>query len=386
MLAEFPYEENEVNRGGVIQSNYRLINALGKLDELVLTVLMPSVKAKTVETRQYGKVTVVFFPLRNKGYGALLGYPGIRQSFNAFLDMIKPDLLHAQAAPAYMLAVTQNSVPSVVTFHGIFRNEFPVLKSRKSLREYLVDRAVIHWQDESFRRTKNLIAITAEIEHMAKARSTQVRVFRVNNAIDAVFFQLSEQSVRPVILFVGWIAFRKGVHVLLKAFESLSVLLPDVELHLVGVDDMDKDYSLSLHAQYRDLIQARRVIFLGGISQERLYDEISQCSILCLPSFAESAPMVIAQAMAAGKPVVATCVGGIPEMIEDGETGRLCEPGQPGQLADCLEALLRKDDTRRRMGQKAHAVAMRRYHPDAVARATLEVYRKVIEAEDTSRK
>jgi len=130
--------------------------------------------------------------------------------------------------------------------------------------------------------------------------------------------------------------------------------------------------------EHQSLITSGSVQFVGSISQDRLYEEMSRCSILCLPSLAESAPMVIAQAMAAGKPVVATRVGGVPDMVEDGVTGLLCDPGNSEQLADGLVALLKDPELRRRMGQQAHQLAEKRYRANRVAQATLEAYRSVL--------
>jgi glycosyltransferase involved in cell wall biosynthesis len=378
MLAHFPYQEDDLYRGGVMQANYRLINALGKLEGLELYVLMPNLKAKTVETRQHGKVTVIFFPLKNRGYGALLRYRGIRHSFNQLFQKIQPDLLHAQAEPAYILSAIQSQLSSVVTIHGVFRNELPVVKSRKSLRERLVDWKVTRLQDECFKKIRNLIAITTEIENIVKACSPQVRVFRINNAIDDQFFHLTDRNSSPRILFVGWISYRKGIHVLLEAFARLSASLPEAELRLAGLEDLDNEYSLSLRAKYKDLIQGGRIHFLGAISQERLYDEICRCSSLCLPSLAESAPMVIAQAMAAGKPVVATRVGGVPDMVVDGVTGFLCDPGNSEQLAERLITLLKNRSMCFEMGEQAKQLAIKRYQADSVARSTMEAYLQIL--------
>jgi glycosyltransferase involved in cell wall biosynthesis len=120
------------------------------------------------------------------------------------------------------------------------------------------------------------------------------------------------------------------------------------------------------------------MVFLGGINQDQLYEEMSECAVLCLPSLAESAPMVIAQAMAAGKPVIATRVGGVPEMVEEGVTGRLCEPDDPDQLALCLLDVLRDQSMRREMGKRARAVAVQRYRADSVAQSTLNAYCAVL--------
>ena len=378
MLAEYPFEQSDLIRGGLMQANYRLIHALGELDEIELYVLMPSAKVDEPVTRHESNVTVIFFPLKNRGYGALLRYPGIRRSFGLLLDRIQPDLVHAQAVPAYILAALESRVPSVVTIHGVYRNELPVHKSRRSFRERLAVAAVTRIQDECFRKTKNLIAITGEIEALVKKCSPGVRTYRINNTIDEHFFSLQNCDAEPRVLFVGWINNRKGVHVLLEAFYCVIRSYPDAQLCLVGQDDVDKEYSTSLKMEHQSLITSGSVQFVGSISQDRLYEEMSRCSILCLPSLAESAPMVIAQAMAAGKPVVATRVGGVPDMVEDGVTGLLCDPGNSEQLADGLVALLKDPELRRRMGQQAHQLAEKRYRANRVAQATLEAYRSVL--------
>ena len=87
--------------------------------------------------------------------------------------------------------------------------------------------------------------------------------------------------------------------------------------------------------------------------------------------------MVIAQAMAAGKPVVATPVGGVAEMVSDGETGFLVDVGDVNALANALLRLLRDPSLRVRIGQSGRNFAIENYHADTVARRTYAVYQKV---------
>ena len=121
-------------------------------------------------------------------------------------------------------------------------------------------------------------------------------------------------------------------------------------------------------------------MLLGPISQEALYDEVARCTVFCLPSLAESAPLVISQAMAAGKPVVASRVGGIPHMIADRDTGRLCRPDDVEDLAGCLDDLLRDSDAARKMGQRAKQQAFSRHAFSSVAAKTIGLYRDVLSA------
>lgn len=89
--------------------------------------------------------------------------------------------------------------------------------------------------------------------------------------------------------------------------------------------------------------------------------------------------MVIAQAMAVGKPVVASNVGGIPEMIQDGYTGFLVKSGDEEALGIRLVELMQSPDLCYRMGQNAREVAACRFAPAIIAKKTIEAYRRAIE-------
>jgi glycosyltransferase involved in cell wall biosynthesis len=137
---------------------------------------------------------------------------------------------------------------------------------------------------------------------------------------------------------------------------------------------MDPDYGPSLRKKHSKLVQSGHISFMGAITKRQLYEEISRCSLLCLPSLAESKPMVIAEAMAAGKPVVASNVGGIPEMVEDGSTGELCEPGNETALSQLLIELLADPKKCQSMGIRARQKAQSEYHPLTIAAKTYKAY------------
>ena len=88
--------------------------------------------------------------------------------------------------------------------------------------------------------------------------------------------------------------------------------------------------------------------------------------------------MGIEEAMAAGVPVVTSNRCGMPYMVRDGETGYLVDPHDPADIARRLEALLTDDALRSSMGKQATAIALDRFHPDRVARRTVEVYKTAI--------
>jgi glycosyltransferase involved in cell wall biosynthesis len=125
------------------------------------------------------------------------------------------------------------------------------------------------------------------------------------------------------------------------------------------------------------MLAKRRIVFTGAVDSPTLMREFQECDLLVLPSLGESAPLVISQAMCLGLPVVATRVGGIPEMVEHGLTGMLVPPGESEPLADALMQLLDDPQLRHRLGAAARGQAVERYLPRSVAQATLRVYQEV---------
>jgi len=161
---------------------------------------------------------------------------------------------------------------------------------------------------------------------------------------------------RPVVGFVGRIEPRKGPLDLVRAAPLIRADLPDVRIVLVGDDPYDSapDYA----AQVRESSDVEHIPWVAdGAAVMRHLD------VLVAPSRQEPFGTVLAEAMAAGTPVVATRVGGLAEVVADGVTGRLVTPGEPAELAAAVLEVLA---ARERMGAAARAHA-RQFGADAYA-------------------
>jgi glycosyltransferase involved in cell wall biosynthesis len=119
---------------------------------------------------------------------------------------------------------------------------------------------------------------------------------------------------------------------------------------------------------------AGRVQELGWVTAGQKADELARAAIFCLPSHAEGLPMAMLEAMAAGKAIVTTGVGGIPDAVSDGENGLLVEPGQVAALADALARLLGDEAERRRLGERARATIAQRFESGVVVQQISAVY------------
>jgi glycosyltransferase involved in cell wall biosynthesis len=147
------------------------------------------------------------------------------------------------------------------------------------------------------------------------------------------------------LLFVGRLAPVKGLRVLLQALEALRVDLPQLHLVLVG-DGPDR---ANLEAAAADL--GDRVSFTGYLSQDQVAHAMQAADIIVLPSFAEGVPVVLMEAFASTKPVIATQVAGVGELVEDGVSGFLVPPGDMDTLAARIRTLAGDPELRARMGQ-----------------------------------
>lgn len=149
------------------------------------------------------------------------------------------------------------------------------------------------------------------------------------------------------VLFIGRLAAAKGVPVLLDAFALVRARFPDARLTLVG----DGPARASLEARSDELAIRDAVRFTGYLSQDEVAEELSRADLFALPSFAEGVPVVLMEAMASGLPVVTTRITGIPELVEDGVSGRVVTPGDSEVFAEAMTEVLAGPETAREMGK-----------------------------------
>jgi glycosyltransferase involved in cell wall biosynthesis len=157
------------------------------------------------------------------------------------------------------------------------------------------------------------------------------------------------------VLFIGRLDAVKGVPVLLEAFAALRAQAPGARLTLVG----DGPHRAALEAQAASLGGAVR--FTGYLTQEAVAAELAAHDVLVLPSFAEGVPVVLMEAMASRLPVIATRVGGVAELVEDGVNGFLVPPGDAATLAERLGRLIADPELCRRMGLAGRATVEARH-------------------------
>lgn len=159
----------------------------------------------------------------------------------------------------------------------------------------------------------------------------------------------------PVALFVGVLERYKAVDVLLAAWEDVVDEIPEARLVVVGDGTLGAELRRRAHARPMHNVDLRSPLRPPELAS--LYDA---CTCLVLPSRSEGLPRVVMEAMARGRPVVASDVGGMRELVEEGVTGRVVPPEDVGALAKALRDVLADPEGAERMGRVAHSRAEER--------------------------
>jgi glycosyltransferase involved in cell wall biosynthesis len=166
----------------------------------------------------------------------------------------------------------------------------------------------------------------------------------------------------PEVIYVGVVSRVKGLHHLLNSFAGLAHEYPESKLVIVG-PVYDRRYNSELQQRADWLGLAGRVEFVGEVDQQEVALRMASATVLVLPSLTEGLGRVVLEAMAAGTPVVASAVGGIPEIVKDGFDGLLVEPGEESALEGRLRWIFENRQAAYEMGRRGRQRAAALFSP-----------------------
>jgi glycosyltransferase involved in cell wall biosynthesis len=324
---------------------------------------------------QQDGVTIHFLPPFQR-FEFARNFQGYQGHLNRKLAQIKPSVLHAQGAADHAYVALRSGYPTVVTVHGVQGEESKhQISIKHRFRKWLYSLLIERY---NLRHTRHLIAIGRYVaDYFAGLLKPTTQIYFVPNAIDESFFNLPDISTGQTILFAGRVIQRKRPLELVQAFAKIAHQAPSAQLRIAGEYRSEAAYGDEVHRFIQQAGLSDRVHLLGPLPEEAVLNEFAACDLLALPSAQETTPMVIAQAMAAGKPIVATPVGGVAEMVNHGQTGLLVKVGDVDGLAEALSQLLNDPALRRFMGQVGRQFAVENYRAESVARQTYGVYRQM---------
>lgn len=185
---------------------------------------------------------------------------------------------------------------------------------------------------------------------------------------------LGIKTDEKVILAVGRLSKEKAQIDLIRAFGQLRMTCPQLKTKLVIAGDGPE--RAQLEAAASKLAIADQIVFAGQVAEMKAYYAIAD--VLVNASHSEGSPYVLLEAMAAGVPIVATAVGGVPEMLTDGETGLLVPPRDTRAMATAIEKALNNSALAQRLSASAGALITTRFAPATYVQKLVEIYRSVL--------
>lgn len=321
--------------------------------------------------------------------------PEAVRKLNALIDDTLPDLVHChniyhQLTPSIIGAAKSRGIPVVLTLHDYkpvcpvytrLHDETPcsacldgdfsqVVKRRcadnslgKSSLLYL--EAILQRRMGSYEKVDRFLAPSHFMRDSVLGRFHPSQVVPLYNGVDVKDISPSAHD-EGYVLYLGRLSKEKGVETLLRAHAAARGAWP---LVVAGTGPL-ADPLRSSYANAK---------FVGHVSGDELKKTLKGASLLVVPSeWYENCPMSVLEAMAYGKPVVGSRMGGIPELIEEGQTGLLFEAGNVDQLREQLGILMASPELRRSMGLRARARAEHEFSLDKHNERLLSIYRSLI--------
>jgi len=291
----------------------------------------------------------------------------------------EPDLIHAHFSYpdgyGMMNLAKKWRVPLVISALGTIERKVAYEGSYTS-------RQII----EAMTFADKILSVSEDLKlHIVNLGINEDKVHVVPNGVDTVKFKpagkaharnlLNLPQDKNIVLFVGALRKIKGVDYLIEAAKDFVNM--NTDLFMVGRDD---GLRKSLEKRAQELKIADCIRFTGPVNHEDVPLWISASDILVLPSLSEGRPNVVLEALACEVPVVATNVGGIPELMVDGETGYLVPAKNPVELSRKINRLLENESRRETMGKLGRkSIIQRGLTWEAHAKKTVDIYSELLE-------
>ncbi|SMO66657.1 glycosyltransferase family 4 protein [Melghirimyces algeriensis] len=289
-----------------------------------------------------------------QAYGYLY-FQSLHEKLEKLRECFPFDLIHCHTiypdGYAGSLLKKTFQVPVVSTIHGSDIRIYPFRS-----------RGVFARTESALRTLDHVVTVSQRLKRDAQQIVAGVEAVTIYNGFDPQRFyprplnearqKLGLPKEKKHVLFIGNFYKVKGIEYLLQAFAKLIHQSVDVQLYLLG----DGPLRSQLKKQARESGIQKNVQFVGRKPHDEIPWWINSCDVVVLPSLSEGLPSVLLEAMGCGKPVVATDVGGISEVLQHRKTGFLVEPKNPEALAHCLSTLLvENEELARDMGERAYS-------------------------------
>jgi glycosyltransferase involved in cell wall biosynthesis len=305
-------------------------------------------------------------------------------------DIIHSHLCHMP--DVFLRLFNRIQVPTVLTVHGtiqmlrehavLARSSFGNLESGEDsmLSFYPIIRLL---QQNYVKHVARFIAVSNATKELA-IKHLEIEERKINmvyNGVDTKIFstpgkeEFETRYAKPTVLYIGRMVSKKGIHVLIKAMPEVLRVFPEARFLFVGGGNIPL---------YKEIIKKmgiseRNFSFVGHLGYFERPRIMREATVVVNPSFFENCSLSILEAMSCGNAVVASNVGGNPEIIETGKNGLLVPAFDHASLAESINSLLRDENFSRKLGKEARLTVEQTFSSTVFANQTYQVYKQTLD-------
>lgn len=314
-----------------------------------------------------------------------LGY-NYRQvlELNRFFKQYQPDIVQTHVLKANLygtIAAKMAKVPAVITTEMTLKDIAPT--TMKRFRDRLIQPVASFMinRSDKFMVTSEYIKKQWTGDNVSERIEVIYPPFNLEKYDRAVRTPRNQiESIGKRVGFVGRLSEEKSIDTLIRAMVKVISEIEDVRCMIVGTGPLESE----LKSYCETLNISERIEFTGY--KENSFEALREMDVFVLPSRTEGCPIVILEAMAMGLPVVATDVGGNPELVVHNKTGILFPQGDEQMLSDAICELIKNREKAREMGQNGRKRAFTRFHPSSFASRMMSIYQQLYEKKSDSEK
>jgi glycosyltransferase involved in cell wall biosynthesis len=286
------------------------------------------------------------------------------------------DIIHLQGRSGFLHPNYVNNVPIVSTFHGLVSVENNRSMRKNSLELSLHQRWATLFERRQIKYSNALIAVSNEmLEEMQDLTGGKLQKAKIiSNGVD--FDKIGTKNANletdeNLLVFVGRIDSIKGIYNLVQAMKKVK---PSIRLVMIGDSFGRKSFEKHIFTEG----VSDRITLTGALPNNEVFEWIRKSYALILPSFHETQGIVLLEANACGKPVLASDVGGVKEVVQHNENGFLFNPHNIDSIANSINALFDMPKKAQQMGEFGRDLVKKHYKWDKIAVQTLAFYERTI--------
>lgn len=342
---------------------------------------------RPIETHYISKSKETFFYNMAFQIACFRKIPALHGKYN--FDIIHSH--HSHMPDVFLQLFNKIRVPTVLTVHSTIqtqRNVALMACSRFSDLEWSEKYTLLFYpiirllQQNYVKHISRFIAVSnVTKELIIKHFNVEAeRISVVHNGVDTELFhsptknEVEKKFSRPTVVYVGRMMAKKGVHILIKAMSDVVRRVPQTRFLFVGGGNI---------SLYKKMIEKRAIpeknfSFVGHVGYFERSKILGEATVFVNPSFFENCSLSILEAMSCGTAVVASDVGGNPEIIESGKNGILVPPSNDKMLAKSIVSLLEDENFNKKIGREARRTVERSFSSEKCAEETYNVYKQIL--------